>query len=150
MWYLLGAWLIAATMNAALTWWGVSIAILQHQSLGNAVIARETLLKSVPIFVAIMVWLSRVLIIGTFSVAGDRFMWRNDDPVQKPSRNYSTGSNRVRRTTQPTYRSNPTPARRPANRPAYSNSFSPAPKPSYQAQSRPESPDGSDQLRSFE
>lgn len=72
VWYLFGAWLLAATMNAMLTWWGVSIAILQHESLGNAVIEREVLLKAVPIFVAVMVWLSRVLIIGTFSVAGER------------------------------------------------------------------------------
>ncbi len=72
VWYLFGAWLLAATMNAMLTWWGVSIAILGHQSLGNAVVGRRTLLKIVPVFVAIMVWLIRVLIIGTFSVAGER------------------------------------------------------------------------------
>ena len=72
IWYLFGAWLLAATMNAMLTWWGVSIALLNHESLGNAVVERETLMKVVPIFVAVMVWLIRVLIIGTFSVAGDR------------------------------------------------------------------------------
>jgi len=72
VWYLFGAWLLAATMNAMLTWWGVSIAILENTSLGNAVIAQATLLKVVPIFVAVLVWLSRVLLIGTFSVAGDR------------------------------------------------------------------------------
>jgi len=72
VWYLFGAWLLAATMNAMLTWWGVSVAILNHQSLGNAVMSRETMLKVVPIFVALMVWLIRILIIGTFSVAGDR------------------------------------------------------------------------------
>lgn len=72
VWYLFGAWLLAATMNAMLTWWGVSIALLNHTSLGNAVVERETLLKVVPIFVAVMVWLIRVLIIGTFSVAGDK------------------------------------------------------------------------------
>lgn len=78
VWYLFGAWLLAATMNAMLTWWGVSIAILEHQSLGNAVVARDTLLKIVPIFVAVMVWLIRVLIIGTFSVAGDRLFSQAD------------------------------------------------------------------------
>ena len=72
VWYLFAAWLLAATMNAMLTWWGVSIAILENQSLGNAVVAQETLLKAVPIFVAVLVWLSRVLLIGTFSVAGER------------------------------------------------------------------------------
>jgi hypothetical protein len=72
VWYLFGAWLLAATMNAMLTWWGVSIAVLEHQSLGNAVVAREILLRVVPIFVAVLVWLIRVLIIGSFSVAGER------------------------------------------------------------------------------
>lgn len=72
VWYLFGAWLLAATMNATLTWWGVSLAIINHDSPGNMFIANETLLRVVPIFVAVMVWLIRVLIIGTFSVAGDR------------------------------------------------------------------------------
>jgi hypothetical protein len=72
VWYLFGAWMLAAIMNALLTWWGVSIAIYSHDTLGNGIIARRTLLQVVPIFVAIMVWLIRVLIIGTFSVAGDR------------------------------------------------------------------------------
>jgi len=72
VWYLFGAWLLAAAMNALLTWWGVSIAILNHETLGNALIPRETLVKTVPVFVAVIVWLIRVLIIGTFSVAGER------------------------------------------------------------------------------
>jgi hypothetical protein len=78
IWYLFGAWMLAATMNAMLTWWGVSIALLNHQSLGNAVVEREVLLKVVPIFVAVMVWLIRVLIIGTFSVAGDRLFSQSE------------------------------------------------------------------------
>ena len=72
VWYLFGAWLLAATMNAMLTWWGVAIAILNHTSLGSSVISTETMVSVVPIFVAIMVWVIRVLIIGSFSVAGNR------------------------------------------------------------------------------
>ena len=41
-WYLFGAWLLAATMNAILTWWGVSIALLNHVSLGSGVIDQAT------------------------------------------------------------------------------------------------------------
>ena len=78
IWYLFGAWLLAATMNAALTWWGVSIALVNHQSLGGSVVAQATLVKVVPIFVAVMVWLIRILIIGTFSVAGDRLFSQAD------------------------------------------------------------------------
>ncbi len=81
-WYLFAAWLIAATMNALLTWWGVSIAIANHETLGNAVIARQTLLKVVPIFVAVMIWLLRVLIIGLFSVAGERYFGRDQLSVE--------------------------------------------------------------------
>lgn len=89
VWYLFGAWLLAATMNAMLTWWGVSIAILSHESLGNSVVAGETLLRVVPIFVAVMVWLIRVLIIGTFSVAGNRLFSQADFRMQTPQRRVS-------------------------------------------------------------
>lgn len=86
VWYLFVAWLLAATMNAMLTWWGVSIALLNHASLGNSVVSQETLLRVVPIFVAIMVWLIRVLIIGTFSVAGPRLFSQADRSDSKSAR----------------------------------------------------------------
>jgi hypothetical protein len=73
VWYLFAAWLLAAAFNATLTWWGVSVAIAGHAASGSsAVLGDGTALKVVPVFVAIMVWLVRVLIIGSFSVAGDR------------------------------------------------------------------------------
>ncbi len=132
VWYLFGAWLLAAAMNAMLTWWGVSIAILNHETLGNAVIARETLLKVVPVFVALMVWLIRVLIIGTFSVAGDRLFSQAE---QHAARSAS------RRRVQPSYRPAAGVVRRsPAQ--AAATSFRPAPKaarrPQYQYREEPE------------
>ncbi len=73
VYYLFGAWLLAAGFNATLTWWGVSVAISNNGSLqGSQVMSSEMLLKVVPIFIAAMVWLVRLLIIGTFSLAGDR------------------------------------------------------------------------------
>jgi len=75
VWYLFGAWLLAATMNAMLTWWGVSMAIVSHDVQSTAVIPAKTLTRVVPAFVAIMVWVIRILIIGTISVAGDRILW---------------------------------------------------------------------------
>jgi hypothetical protein len=71
IWYLFGAWLMAALFNAALTWWGVSVESINHASQGGILIGETTLTKAVPIFVAVMVWLIRILIIGTFSIAGD-------------------------------------------------------------------------------
>src|SRR5450756_2569363 len=72
VWYLFGAWLLAAAMNATLTWWGVAVAIASHTNLSSEVISSTTLTKIVPVFVAIMVLLIRVLIIGTFSVKGGK------------------------------------------------------------------------------
>jgi hypothetical protein len=136
VWYLFGAWLLAATMNAMLTWWGVSIAILNHQTLGNAVVAREILLRVVPVFVAVMVWLIRVLIIGTFSVAGDRLFSQAD---------VREGQNLAARRPARLFSGNPAPSPIPARPSAQSNyssaSVRPAPKPTPQQDlgySRPE------------
>ena len=70
VWYLMGAWLLGATMNAVMTWWAVSVTLLSHD-FGNEVLGREQLLAMVPIFVAVLVWLTRILFIGAFSVAGE-------------------------------------------------------------------------------
>lgn len=120
VWYLFGAWLLAATMNAMLTWWGVSIAILKHESLGNAVIERETLLRAVPIFVAVMVWLIRVLIIGTFSVAGERLFSQADKGAFPQARQSAHTVRAVTNRTLPQ-------SSRSISQPA--PSFSPSPKP---------------------
>lgn len=113
IYYLFGAWLLAAAFNATLTWWGVSVAIISHNSAGDILVGRETVVKVVPIFVAAMVWLIRVLIIGTFSVAGERL--------------FSVADSRASYRNQPI---NTTPQPRPSNLPA--NSYArPAPKPAY-------------------
>lgn len=78
VWYLFGAWLLAATMNAILTWWGVSMAIVNHTLKSTAVIDQGTLIRIVPVFVAVMVWLIRILIIGSLSYAGDRLFSPSD------------------------------------------------------------------------
>ena len=144
VWYLFGAWLLAATMNAMLTWWGVSIAILEHQSLGNAVVERETLLKTVPVFVAVMVWLSRVLIIGTFSVAGERLFTQAEHraPARFSSSSQRTMSGRrnpaslpagvqpANTLPRPAFR--PTPKPKPIPRADYeSPAYNPRPEPTY-------------------
>jgi hypothetical protein len=79
VWYLFGAWLLAAAMNATLTWWGVAVAVRTHTELSAALISQRTLMNVVPVFVAVMVWLIRVLIIGTFSMAGERVFSMADD-----------------------------------------------------------------------
>ena len=132
-WYLFGAWLLAATMNAMLTWWGVSLAVLGHETLGNAVVSRETLLRIVPIFVAILVWLIRVLIIGTFSVAGDRLFSQDEPQVVVRQRGYprvAAKPNQVRSLGSGPQNRRTVSAASRTDRPT---SYRPAPKPPRQA-----------------
>jgi hypothetical protein len=101
VWYLFGAWLLAAAMNACLTWWGVSVAIINHSPAGGVLVSPTTMTKVIPVFVAVMVWLIRVLIIGTFSVAGENlFSLADDRPKQQYSQRPSTGTARA---STPTY-----------------------------------------------
>ena len=78
VWYLFGAWFLAASFNAILTWWGVSVAMLGHSTQGGAILG-PTMMKFVPIFVAGFVLLIRVLLINTFSIAGEDLFSVADD-----------------------------------------------------------------------
>jgi hypothetical protein len=138
VYYLFGAWLLAAAFNATLTWWGVSVAIVNHTSAGgDAVISTTTMTKVVPIFVAAMVWLIRVLIIGTFSLAGDRlFTTANQGSYTNQPR---PAASSYRPVNQPVNQ----PVLRPAsslNRPVNASSFRPAPKPPQQTSFVPPEP----------
>jgi hypothetical protein len=101
VYYLFGAWFFAAAFNAILTWWGVSVAIVSHNSAsGGAVISAEAMTKIVPIFVAAMILLVRVLLIGTFSLAGDRLFTTDErrayNNYPRPAQTYSTPSSTLR------------------------------------------------------
>src|SRR5688572_1087212 len=116
VYYLFGAWILAAGFNATLTWWGVSVAITNNGALQSTTsMSAETLTKVVPIFVAAMVWLVRLLIIGTFSLAGDRLF----TTAQVHQNQYQQS--------RPSYNSNPQPRpsyqsqqyqQRPVNQPS--------------------------------
>lgn len=81
VWYLFVAWLLAATLNAMLTWWGVSLALVNHTMASASMIEPGTLTRAVPIFVAIMVWVTRILLISTISSSGSRFLSSADAPA---------------------------------------------------------------------
>jgi len=112
--------LLAAGFNATLTWWGVSVAILKHSAEGGVLLGQSAMTNIVPIFVSGMVLLIRVLLINTFSIAGDRIFSMADERssqyVQnKPAYQPANQTNRV---------SNPFP--RPAPRPTPVNISQPA------------------------
>lgn len=123
VWYLFAAWFLAAAFNASLTWWGVSVAILNHSAQGGALLGQANMTKLVPIFVAAMVLLIRVLLINTFSIAGERIFSMADE---------RTAQSQYKPQYKPTYRTENEPYRAPTS--SYPR---PAPKPTPAASSRP-------------
>ena len=81
VWYLMGAWLLGATLNAIMTCWAVALTLLD-QPLGNEIMDREMLLTYVPIFVACLVWLTRILFIGSLSVTSEYLFLTSDEPKE--------------------------------------------------------------------
>ena len=154
VWYLFGAWILAAAMNATLTWWGVSIAIANHTSQGSTVISNSVIQNVVPIFVAVMVWVIRILIIGTFSLAGERMfgvqdktrkvytqqqqvpLRNNHQPVRPAVNSNTAGASRPVLAPASSFRAQPKPAQRPESNytrtePTYHNLMSSKPADTY-------------------
>lgn len=107
VWYLTGAWLLGATMNAIMTWWAVNLTLLNHD-LGNEILSRQELIRYVPLFVAVLVWLTRILFIGAFSVAGEHLFDLAGNHVARPASqkqrnevNRSNKSGKVQRQPRP-------------------------------------------------
>jgi len=114
VWYLFGAWFLAAAFNASLTWWGVSVAIMNHSAQGGVLLGQQTMIKVIPIFVAVMVLAIRVLLINTFSVAGDRIFSLAEDGQAQYQNRYSYRSNKSNNSYRNPSQSFPRPAPKPA------------------------------------
>jgi len=135
VWYLFGAWLLAGFMNACLTWWGVSMAIVSHTVQSTAVVAPDVLTKVVPVFVAIMVWVIRILVIGSLTSAGERLLWgvERTQPAPAPRRSTAPAASLNAPTVQPSFA--PSAA---APRPSMARSASPISKEETSVFPRPE------------
>jgi hypothetical protein len=82
IWYLLGAWILAAIFNATLTWWGVKVAVMNGAAAASAAAIGTGFVKNtMPVMIAVMVWLIRVLLIGTLGTAIDE--WLHAKPAQR-------------------------------------------------------------------
>jgi len=81
--YLLAAWLLAGVINAATTWWSITVALLQQPALGNELASRQDLILYVPILVAGAVWLIRVLLIGTLTLSSGKLDARRNPSLEK-------------------------------------------------------------------
>jgi len=80
VWFMFGAWILAGTMNAILTWWGVVMAMQTHPVISAGVVDATFVTRVVPIFIALMVWVIRILLVGTLSKKGDRLLHDTGSP----------------------------------------------------------------------
>jgi len=85
VWFLFGTWIMAATMNALLTWWGVVLAISNHSAVSTSVVDAGLVTHAVPILIALMVWVVRILLIGTLSKKGDQVLHTTNGSAQPTS-----------------------------------------------------------------
>ncbi len=73
VWFLTGAWLLGATMNAVMTWYAMVVLIAPHSAqVGAGVVSQTAVLNIAPVFIALMVWLTRVLLISSLALALER------------------------------------------------------------------------------
>jgi len=129
VWYLFGAWLLAATMNAVLTWWGISLAVVNRALDSAAFIEPGILTEIVPVFVALMIWVTRILLIGSFSTTGPKLF----------SESFRTSAPHSTVTNQPRQNNNPFPVRQPVTAKSVRNQVPPRPRiGSNRDQSRPD------------
>ena len=144
VWFLTGAWFLGTIANAVMTWWAVSLTLLNHP-LGNEVMSREQLLKVVPLFVAILVWMTRILFIGSLTAAGEKILYGGDAIPTTKSRPYAQPAS------QPVMAQPTPPARQPVlpSRPIAAQPTRPAmqvpqvqrtPEPEPMPQTRPQRP----------
>jgi hypothetical protein len=81
--YLLAAWMLAGFMNAAMTWWSVTEALVERPAIGNELMSRQDLILYVPILVAGAVWLIRILLIGMLTMTGKDVLAGGQKPVAR-------------------------------------------------------------------
>ncbi len=85
VWFLMGAWLLGATLNAVMTWYAMAL-VISPRVVGATLVEKEDMLFYAPIFVAILVWLTRLLLIGSSSVAADKLLHSRGRSMGRPRR----------------------------------------------------------------
>ncbi|MDK2980242.1 MAG: hypothetical protein PWQ55_589 [Chloroflexota bacterium] len=92
-WFMLGAWVVAATMNAGLTWWGVSVTLYNQPADSVMVLDPLTFVTVIPALVSLGVWIIRILIIASLIYA---FNPKLEQPARKaPQAVKATSSKRA-------------------------------------------------------
>ncbi len=76
-WFMFSAWVLAATMNAILTWWGIVLAIQNHPVMSTGFVDPKFVTTTLPIMIALLVWVIRILLVGTLSKKSEQVPTKN-------------------------------------------------------------------------
>lgn len=74
VWYIFGAWVLGAVFNATLTWWGVYVAMVQNPNIDKMLKINSGLLDVVPVGIALLVFVLRIILITTFTTYGEHVL----------------------------------------------------------------------------
>jgi hypothetical protein len=73
IWWLTGTWLIGATLNAMMTWYAMALLIAPlGVEIGATLFTHAQMLRYAPLFIALLVWLTRVSLISSVALALER------------------------------------------------------------------------------
>ena len=75
LWLMTAAWLLGATLNAAMTWYAMALLIAPlGADIGAALFSHAQMLHAAPLLIATLVWLTRILLISSVTLTLERFM----------------------------------------------------------------------------
>ena len=73
VWLMTGAWLVGAALNAAMTWYAMALLIAPlGAEIGATLFTHEEMLHFAPLFIALLVWLTRVSLISSAAFTLER------------------------------------------------------------------------------
>jgi len=118
IWYLFGAWFLAAMFDSILTYWTVKVAILTNP-VGSVMIANDPkTINIVSVGIAVIDFSIRMLLINTFATAGERLFSTESVPSHSSPR--SSSQNVRSQTNNNPYRNYPQPISKQAHSVNYS------------------------------
>jgi hypothetical protein len=91
IWWLTGGWLIGATLNAMMTWYAMALLVAPlGAEIGATLFTHAQMLRYAPLFIALLVWLTRVSLISSVALALERLAATSSEG--RPSAHQQNGS----------------------------------------------------------
>lgn len=86
LWLMTAAWLLGASLNAAMTWYAMALLIAPlGTDIGAALFTQQQMLRAAPLLISLLVWLTRILLISSVTLTVERLTKATPvPPLQNP------------------------------------------------------------------